>query len=321
MKILFKRGIAAAVFTLCGTAVAQDNYPNKPVRLIDPYAPGGSTSLVSRAISDKFQEIAGQSMVIEYKPGAASNIGGNLVARSTPDGYTLLIAASSLAINPTLYPNMPFDPVKDLAPVAMLTRAPNVLAVHPSLPVKSVAELIDHARAHPGKLNYGSSGNGATNHLAMELFKTMAEVDIQHIPFKGGGEAMAALIGNQVQVMFNPASTVVPQAQGGRARMLGVASPERVDGLDLPTIAESGLPGFESSVWFGLFAPANTPAPILDKLNAYINRILKDERINGLLVSNGFIPIGGSAENLGKNMAEDVDRWAKVIEAANVKID
>ncbi len=316
-----KRGMAATLLLLCGGAIAQGAYPNKPVRLIDPYAPGGSTSVVSRAISQKFQDVAGQPMVVDYKPGAASNIGADIVAKSAPDGYTLLIAASSLAINPSLYPKMTYDPVKDLAPIAMLIRTPNVLAVHPSLPVKNVAELIEYARANPGKLNYGSSGNGATNHLAMELFKTLAKVEVQHVPFKGGSEAMAALVAGQVQVMFNPASTVAPQHAAGRARMIAVGSAKRVQGLDLPTVAESGLPGFESSVWFGLFAPAGTPAPIMAKLNADVNRILQDKQVDEVLARGGLEPVGGSAEDLRKTLVDDVDRWARVIKAANVKID
>jgi tripartite-type tricarboxylate transporter receptor subunit TctC len=316
-----KRSLALALVAFCGAAFAQGAYPNKPVKLIDPYAPGGSTSTVSRLISQKFQDVAGQAMVVDYKPGAASNIGADFVAKSPADGYTLLIAASSLAINPSLYPKMPYDPVKDLAPVAMLIRAPNVLAVHPSLPVKNVAELIEYARANPGKLNYGSSGNGATNHLAMELFKTMAKVEIQHVPFKGGGEAIAALVSGQVQVLFNPATTIVPQHAGGRVRMLAVGSDHRVNGLDLPTISESGLKGFESSVWFGLFAPAGTPASVLGKLNTDVNRILQDKQVDDTLVRAGFEPVGGTAEDLRRTMAEDVDRWARVIKAANVKID
>lgn len=320
MKFL-KITLAALLVAVSGHAAAQGGYPNKPVRLIDPYTPGGSTSAVSRVLQLKFQDVTGQPMVVDYKPGAASNIGADLVAKSAPDGYTLLIAASSLAINPSLYPRMTYDPIKDLAPIAKLIRTPNVLAVHPSLPVKSVSELIEYARANPGKLNYGSSGNGATNHLAMELFKTMAKIEIQHVPFKGGGQAMAALMGGEVQVMFNPASTVAPQHAGGRVRMIAISTEERVPGLDVPTVSESGLAGFESSVWFGLFAPAGTPAPIIAKLNADVNRILQDPQVKDNLVKGGFDPVGGTSEELRKVMVDDVDRWAKIIKAANVKID
>ena len=296
------------------------NFPNKPVRLVDPYAPGGSTSVVSQALSKKFQEFSDQPMVIDYKPGAGSNIGSDIVAKATPDGYTVLIGTSSLAINPHLYRSMPFDPIKDLTPIAQLIRTPNVLAVNPALPVRTTAELIAYARANPGKLNYGSSGNGATNHMAMELFKTLAKVDIQHVPFKGGSEALAALLGGQIQVLFNPASTLAPQDKTGRLRMIAIASTERVKDLNLPTVAESGLPGFKSEVWFGLFAPAGTPAPVIARLNALTNRILKDPSVAEVLDKAGMEPVGGTVEDLGKLLQADSARWAEVVKATGAKI-
>jgi tripartite-type tricarboxylate transporter receptor subunit TctC len=295
-------------------------FPNKPVRLVDPYAPGGSTSVVSQSLSKKFQEFSDQPMVIDYKPGAGSNIGSDIVAKATPDGYTVLIGTSSLAINPHLYRSMPFDPIKDLTPIAQLIRTPNVLAVNPGLPVRTTAELIAYARANPGKLNYGSSGNGATNHMAMELFKTLAKVDIQHVPFKGGSEALAALLGGQIQVLFNPASTLAPQDKTGRLRMIAIASTERVNGLNLPTVAESGLPGFKSEVWFGLFAPAGTPAPVIARLNALTNRILKDPSVAEVLDKAGMEPVGGTVEDLGKLLQADSARWAEVVKATGAKI-
>jgi len=311
---------AAALMALSQGAYSQD-YPIKPVRLIDPYAPGGSTSVVSQSLSKKFQEFTGQPMVVDHKAGAASNIGADLVAKAPADGYTLLVAASSLAINPSLYKNMPFDPLKDLTAISILIRTPNVLAVSPALPAKSVAELIAYAKANPGKLNYGSSGNGATNHMAMELFKSMAKVDIQHVPYKGGGEAMAALLGGQVQVLFNPASTLAPQDKAGRLRMLAVGSNGRVKGLNLPTVAESGLPGFQSEVWFGLFAPAGTPAQTISKLNSLTNRILKDPGFARTLNDAGLEPLGGTAEEMNRLLQTDTIRWAEVVKASGVKID
>jgi len=312
--------IAASLLILTGSAIAQ-TYPNKPVRLIDPYAPGGSTSVVSRAMSQKFQEITGQPMVVDHRPGAGSNIGSDMAAKATPDGYTLLLGTSSLAINPHLYRSMPFDPLKDLAPVMILIRTPNVLAVHPSLPVRNVKELIDYARANPGKLNYGSSGNGATNHMGMEAFKANAKVDIVHVPFKGGSEAMAALVGGQIQVLFNPASTLAPQDKAGRLRMIAVSSTQRIAGLDLPTVSESGLPGFDSQVWFGLFAPAGTPAAIISKLNADMNRLIKDKQVSDVLNNAGLMPVGGSVDDMRKLLTEDHERWAAVIKITGTKID
>ena len=321
MKNKFFIAAASACIMLALAPITHaQNFPNKPVRLVDPYAPGGSTSVVSQSLSKKFQEFSDQPMVIDYKPGAGSNIGSDIVAKATPDGYTVLIGTSSLAINPHLYRSMPFDPIKDLTPIAQLIRTPNVLAVNPALPVRTTAELIAYARANPGKLNYGSSGNGATNHMAMELFKTLAKVDIQHVPFKGGSEALAALLGGQIQVLFNPASTLAPQDKTGRLRMIAIASTERVKGLNLPTVAESGLPGFRSEVWFGLFAPAGTPAPVIARLNALTNRILKDPSVAEVLDKAGMEPVGGTDIELGKLLQDDSARWAEVVKATGAKI-
>ena len=314
-----KAAVAAGLLVLAGSALAQ-TYPNKAVRLVDPYSPGGSTSVVSRALSQKFQEFTGQAMVVDYKPGAGSNIGSDNVAKSAPDGYTVLLGTSSLAINPHLYRNMGFDPLKDLTPVMLLIRTPNTLAVHPSLPVKNVKELIDYARANPGKLNYGSSGNGATNHMGMEAFKAMAKVDLVHVPFKGGADALAALLGGQIQVLFNPASTLAPQDKAGRLRMIAVSSPQRIPGLDLPTVAE-GLPGFDSQVWFALFAPANTPAAIVARLNAEGNRFLADKQVLEVLNRAGMNAAGGSPEDLRKLLATDHQNWGTIVKNAGIKIE
>ena len=305
---------------LAGAAHAQD-YPSKPVRLVDPYAPGGSTSLVSRALAQKFHELTGQQMWVDHRPGAGSNIGSDMVAKAPPDGYTVLLGTSSLAINPSLYRSMPFDPMKDLAPVCLLIRTPNVLAVQASLPVRTVKELIDYARARPGKLSYGSSGNGATNHLAMEQLKQLAGIDMVHVPFKGGSEAMAALVGGQTDLMFNPASTLAPQDKAGRIRMLAIASAKRVAGVDLPTVSEAGVPGFEASVWFGLFVPAGTPPAVVARLNAEVNSALKDRAVRELLEKAGMEVLGGTADELRQVMASDFVRWGSVVKAARVQLD
>ncbi len=310
---------ALGLSAVAGPAVAQD-YPAKPVRLVSPYAPGGSTGVVARILAKKFQDQTGVAMVVENRPGAASNIGSEHVARSAPDGYTVLMGTSSLAINPSLYRSMGFDPLKDLAPVVGLINAPNVLAVDAALPVRSVRELIDYARANPGKLNYGSSGNGATNHMAMELFKTLAGVDITHIPFKGGGDALTALLGQQIQVMFNPASTLQPHHNAGRIRMLAVTSMQPVEGLALPTVAET-LPGFESSVWFGLFVPAGTPAAAVQKLNVEMNRALADKEVLDVLRTAGMVTTGGTADRLKNLLQQDTLRWAPVVKASGARLD
>ena len=318
-RLLLAIAASSLVLASGGTAFAQE-YPAKPVRLVSPYAPGGSTGVVARILAKKFQDQTGISMVVENRPGAASNIGSDHVAKSTPDGYTLLMGTSSLAINPALYRTMSFDPIKDLAPVIPLITAPNVLAVDASLPIRSVKELIDYARANPGKLNYGSSGNGATNHMAMEMLKTMAGLQIAHIPFKGGGEALSALLGGQIQLMFNPASTLQQHHNTGKLRMLAVTSEKRVDGLAVPTVAET-LPGFESSVWFGLFAPAGTPAAVLQRVSAEMNKALRDKEVLDVLNTAGMVPLGGSPDTMKTMLQKDTVRWGPVVKASGATVD
>lgn len=318
-RFLSMIALTSFVVAAAGTAQAQE-YPAKPIRLVSPYAPGGSTGVVARILAKKFQDQTGVSMVVENRPGAASNIGSDHVAKSTADGYTILMGTSSLAINPVLYRTMTFDPLKDLAPIVPLISAPNVLAVDASLPIRSVKELIDYARANPGKLNYGSSGNGATNHMAMEMLKTMSAVQITHIPFKGGGEALTALLGGQIQLMFNPVSTLQQHHASGKLRMLAVTTEKRVEGLSLPTVAET-LPGFESSVWFGLFAPANTPPAIIQKLNAEMNKALRDKEVMDVLTSNGMVALGGNADLMKTMLQRDTVRWAPVVKASGATVD
>jgi tripartite-type tricarboxylate transporter receptor subunit TctC len=304
-----------------GIAYGQEWPAARVIRIVNPFAPGGSTDLVVRLLAQRLTESLQQTVIAENRPGAGTNIGSEAVARAAPDGYTFLNGTSSLAINVSLYSKLGYDPVKDLAPVVQLTESPNVIAVHPSVPVNSVAELIAYAKAHPGKLNYGSSGNGATNHLAMELLKATANLDIVHIPYKGGGPALADLLGGQIQLMFNPPSSLMPHHRAGKVRALAVSSQQRVDGVDLPTIAESGLPGFESSVWFALFAPAGTPRPIIDRVNAEVNKLLKDPASRQVLVGAGLTPVGGTPEALAALMRSDVERWARVVKISGAKVD
>jgi tripartite-type tricarboxylate transporter receptor subunit TctC len=312
-----------AVLALGAASVARaDTWPQgKVIKLVNPYAPGGSTERVVRMVAQRLTDTLKQSVIVENRPGAGSNIGNQAVAQAAPDGYTLLNGTSSLAINVSLYSKLAYDPVRDLTPVVLLTQSPNVLAVHPSLPVKSVSDLIAYAKANPGKLNYGSSGNGATNHLAMEKFKTDAGLAIVHIPYKGGGPAVADLIAGQIQVLFNPPSSLMPHHATGRLRALAVSSLQRLDGLDLPTISESGLKGFESSVWFAIFAPAGTPRPIVDRINADVNQMLKEPSTREQLVKSGLIPMGGTPEELGRLLRDEIQTWAKVIKASGAKID
>lgn len=302
----------------CGWA---QGYSSKPIRLVNPFAPGGSTDLVVRTVGQKLTEAWGQAVVIDNRPGAGTNIGTEIVAKAAPDGHTLLNATSSLAINVSLYRKLPFDAEKDLAPVALLTQTPNVLGVHPSVPAKSAKELIELARAKPGQLSYGSSGSGATNHMAMELFKSMAKIDLVHVPYKGGGPALTDLLGGQIQAMFNPPSSLMPHHKAGKVRVLAVGSKQRVAGLELPTVAESGLPGFESSVWFALFAPAGTPKPFIAKLNVEVNRILRQKEVVERFTNVGLIPVGGTPEQLGAHLKTEIARWAQVVKASGARPD
>jgi tripartite-type tricarboxylate transporter receptor subunit TctC len=312
--------LGAAALPLAAAAQDRD-YPNRSVRVVNPYAPGGSSDPVLRPVTTRLTQLHGQPYVIDNKGGAGTNIGSEIVAKAKPDGYTLLMGTSSLAINQTLYKSLAYDPIKDLQPIVLLTNVPNALAVHASVPARDVRGLIEYARANPGKLSYGSSGNGGTNHLGMEAFKTQAKVDLLHVPFKGGGPALNALLSGEVQVMLSPATAFVQHEKSGRIRMLGVASHKRVEGLPAPTLSEAGLPGFESGVWMALFAPAGTPRPIVDKLNADVNRILREPATTEDYQRIYMQPGGGTPEELAKLLKDDTERLGQLVKASGVRID
>jgi tripartite-type tricarboxylate transporter receptor subunit TctC len=310
-----------AAFASAGTEVLAQEYPERAVRVINPYSPGGSTDPVLRPLAQKLHEFTGQNFYIENKPGAGTNIGSELVAKAKPDGYTLLLGTSSLAISPSLYKNLNYDPAKDLEPVALLVNAPFTLAVSASLPVNSVQELLAYAKAHPGKLNYGSSGNGGAIHLGMELFKSMTGTDIVHIPYKGSGESVASLLAGDIHVLLSPSTNFAAHAKSGRLRMLAVAASRRVEGLDLPTVAESGVPGFESGVWMALFAPAGTPPAIVTRLNVEVNKALRDPSIAEAYTRQGMLVGGGSPQDIDRIFRADLQRWPGLLKASGAKID
>ncbi|MGE4243465.1 Bug family tripartite tricarboxylate transporter substrate binding protein [Ramlibacter sp.] len=311
--------VTAALFASTST-VAQD-YPNRPIRIVNPYAPGGSTDPVVRPIAEKMTEALGQAVIVENKPGAGTNVGSELVAKSKPDGYTLLLATTALATSPALYKKLNYDPVKDLQPVVSLIYAPFALVVSADLPVRSVQELIAYARANPGKLNYGSSGNGGPIHLGMELFKSITKTDIVHVPFKGSGESIKALLSGEVQIALSPPVNFVQHEKAGRARMLAIASPKRVPGLELSTVAESGVPGFTSGVWMALFAPAGTPRPIVDKINAAVNRGLQNPDVVRNLNALSMTVEGGTVEDITRMYLDEVRRWPPIVKAAGLSLD
>jgi tripartite-type tricarboxylate transporter receptor subunit TctC len=310
----------AAPFTFAQSAA---NYPAKPVRLVVPFPAGGTTDILARAVAQKLSEAWGRQMIVDNRPGAGGNIGSDLVAKSAPDGYTLLMGTvGTHAINPSLYKNMPYDHVKDFAPVILVAGVPNVLVVNPSLPVHSVPELIAYAKANPGKLNFASSGNGTSIHLSGELFKAMTGVEMTHVPYKGSAPALTDLIGGQVQLMFDNLPSSLPFIKAGKLRALAVTSGARAAALpDLPTLAESGLPGFEASSWFGVLAPAGTPRDIVAKLNGAIAGWLASPEAKEKLLAQGAIAAGGTPEDFARHIGAETSKWAKVVKASGAHID
>ena len=319
-------GIAILCSAGAGTiALAQktDNWPNRPIRLIVPFPPGGGTDLVGRSVGGKLSEALGQRVVIDNRGGAGGNIGAELAARADADGYTMLIGSiGAIAINPTLYAGkLPFDPQHDLAPVTLSSDALNILMVHPSLPVRTVKELIDLARAKPDQLSFSSSGLGATDHLAGEMFNRMVGVRTTHVPYKGGGPAAIDLVAGNVQFSFNTASAQAALWKAGKIRAIAVLSPKRQSLFpELPAVSET-IPGYGVNNWYGFFVPAKTPAPIIKALNTEINRILKLPDIIALHNSGGIIPVGSTPEAFAKFIASETDKWGKVIREAGIKVE
>lgn len=322
MASIRKPLLAAMIFLVAAPPVATaQEYPTRPIQLVIPFTPGGSTDTVGRTIGQRLSVALGQPVVIENRPGAGTNVGTAYVAKAAPDGYTLLQATSSLAINPSLYKNLAFDATKELTPIILVTDSPQLLVINSSVPINSVRELIAYARANPGKLSYGSSGNGATNHLAMELLKTLAKVSMVHIPYKGGGPAVTGLIAGDVQLMFLPPVVVEPHLKSGRIKAIAVSTASRFPGIDLPSVAEAGIPGFESSVWFAFYAPAGTPRPVIEKLNTAINRILKEPDVVAQFSKGGMKAGGGTPEDMGTLYKAELERFATVVKASGTKVD
>ena len=328
MQRLFR--FTAAFVTACAAtlvaatpAFAQADYPSKPIRLVVPFPPGGTTDILARAVAQKLTEDWHQQVIVDNRPGAGGNIGADLVAKSAPDGYTLLMGTiGTQAINPSLYARMPYDAQKDFAPVILVAGVPNVLEVNPALPVHTVQELIAYAKANPGKLNFASSGNGTSIHLSGELFKSMTGVQMTHVPYKGSAPALADLAGGQVQLMFDNLPSSLGLIKGGKLRAIAVTSAQRSPALpDIPTIAESGLPAYEATAWFGVLAPAKTPPAIVDKLNAAIGAWLSSPEGKDKLASQGAAAAGGSAADFTRFIASETTKWAKVVKASGAHID
>jgi tripartite-type tricarboxylate transporter receptor subunit TctC len=326
---------AVVIGAICGAAVATHasaqrtatsvplDYPTKPVRLIVPFPPGGGVDSVARILGQRLSEILGQSVVLDNRGGSGGTIAAEIAARSAPDGYTLFFGGSaSHGITPHLYRKLQYDPVKDFAPIILIGSTPYILVIHPSLAATTVKELIALAKANPGKLNYASAGSGSTLHLSGELFKTMAEVDIVHVPYKGAAPALTDLLGGRVQMTFNPAAVVLPHIRNGRLRALGVTSARRTAlAPELPTIAEAGVPGYEASGWYGVLAPAATPRAIVQRLNREIGSMIEEKEFRGRLATVGVDPAGGSPGQFAAYIASELAKWGKVVRAAGAKID
>ncbi len=314
---------ALAAAALLAPAVQAADYPTKAVRMVIAFTPGGPSDILSRLVGGKLGERMGQPFVFDNRPGAGGNIAGEIVATSPADGYTLMIANNAvLAANASLYKKMTFDPGKDLLPVVWVASQPNILVVHPSVPANSVKELVDYLKARPGQLNYASSGSGAAAHLAGELFKSMTKTDMVHIPFKGAGPALIETLAGRTQVMFATALSVQPYLQANRLRPLAVTTLKRMDTMpNLPTVAESGAPGFEASTWHGLVAVAGTPRAVTTRLNAEVNAVLKDPQVSKFLESQGAIIEGGTAEKFAAHIKAEIPKWAKVIKDSGARAD
>jgi tripartite-type tricarboxylate transporter receptor subunit TctC len=320
---MFRRLIvAAALFTLASSAFAQP-YPSKPIKLIVPFPPAGSTDLSGRAIAGKLQERLGQPVVIENKPGAGGNIGSELVAKAPADGYTLLVGTiGTHAINMSLYSKMPYDNIRDFTPIVLLSSTPNVLAVYPGFPAHSVADVIRIAKADPGKVTYGSSGNGTSIHLSGVLFSTMADVKMTHVPYKGSAGLQPDLMSGQINIAFDNLTSTIAQIKAGKLRALGVTGSARSPMLpDVPTIAEAALPGYEVTSWNAIYAPAGTPKEIVDKLNREINAILHSPDTRKFFAEQGGEAGGGTPQQLADFMRAETAKWAKVVKESGAKVD
>ena len=312
--------LLAGCFALAGLAAAQD-YPSRPIRMIVPYGTGGVTDITSRIVAPRMADILGQSIVIENRAGGASMLGTDAVAKSRPDGYTVLLTSTALAANHILFKKIPYDPVKDLVSVSLLATVPTVLVVHPGVQANSVKDLVDLVKAKPGSINYGSAGNGSGNHLTTEVFKHAAGIDVQHIPYKGGGAVMTDLVGGQVTFVFAVLPTAYPYITSGKLRALGVSSLQRSAALpDVPTVAESGYPGFSVAEWLGIFVPTGTPPAIVERLNNAATRALQHPEVQTRLKALGAEIIGGQPGNMDKYLRSEIANWTRLAQQVKFEV-
>jgi tripartite-type tricarboxylate transporter receptor subunit TctC len=322
MKLVTRVAAVAAILALAGAARAED-YPTKPIRLVVPFTPAGATDILARLAAQHLTQAWGQQVVVDNRPGAAGNIGTELVAKAPPDGYTLLMATvSTHGINPNLYKKIGYDAVKDFAPISLMALVPNVLEVNPTVKANNVQELIALAKASPGKINFASSGSGTSIHMSGELFKLMAGIDIVHVPYKGSAPALTDLLGGQVDLMFDNLPASISHIRAGKLRPLAVTTKKRAAALpDVPTMEEAGLPGYEATAWFGILGPAGTPKPIADRMSAELDKYVKSEQGKAALAEQGAEAVGGSPESFGDFIKAELVKWGKVVQASGAQVD
>jgi tripartite-type tricarboxylate transporter receptor subunit TctC len=298
------------------------SYPARAVKVIVPYGVGGPADIYGRFLASKLQDSLGHPFVVEDRPGGGSIVGTDAVAKSAPDGYTLLVMSNTHTVNETLIPKKPFDLMRDFAPITGINSSDLLMVIHPSVPASNLKEFIALAKSKPGALNYASSGPGTPYHMAGELFKAMAGVDIVHVPHKGSDQARTAILGGQVQMMFDAITTMAAQARAGKVKALGTTGKSRSSVMpEAPTIAEAGVPGYEATIWLGLMAPAGTPRPVLEKLNAEVNKIINAPEVKETWAKQGAVPMGMPVDEFGKFLREDIAKWAKLVKATGMKVD
>ena len=320
MKHIMK-SLAFVCLALVAIGASGQQYPSKPVRIIAPFAPGGGTDFIARLIAQKLSERLGQQVMVENKPGAGGNLGSEFAVRAAPDGYTLLLVAGSYTVNPSLY-KLSFDPVNDITPIIQLSQGPFVVAVHPSVPAKTLNEFIELARQQPDKFSYGSSGSGSITHLASELFLEMAKIKITHVPYKGTGPALNDTIAGNVQVIFGSVATTLQYVKSGRLHSLAVTTPKRISAAsDVPTVAEAGVPGYQVVLWHGLVGPKGMPRTVVERLNREANEALKARDMEQLLSTDGVSAAGGTPEQFQVQIKTDIERWRTVVQRGGIRVE
>lgn len=320
-RMLLCHGLAAAFLLGAVPFAGAQDYPTRPVRVVAPFAPGGGTDITSRILADGMSQVMGQTFVVDNRPGAGSVLGTDIVAKATPDGHTVLVTTISMAFNVALYKKLPFDTLRDLAPITLVADQPNILVAHPSLPAKTLPEFIALARAQPGKLNYGSAGIGSGTHLAMELLLLSQKADLVHVPYKGTGPALTAVLGNEISVFFSTFASALPHVKSGRVHAIAVTSAKRADALpQVPTVAEQGVSGYDYSTWYGLLAPGSTPRPIINRLNQAALKVLATPEIRKRYTSQGLNPRSMTPDEFAAYVRSETEKWVKVVRAAKIPL-